>query len=481
VLSGWFARRELEVSCPANGLTFIHVTGDIGTGLSHFVRYGTKERTSSSFCRGTRYLLDEMNYQISPAQKHGKKHFYSDDEARKRRYWVFAGLGALAVLMVAGVLLLHRPAKPAAPPAIPVYVAKATTSDIPISITSLGAAQAWYSVTVLAQVSGKLLSVDFTEGTDVKKGQLLAQIDPAPYLALLTQAQGTLKHDQALLADARLDLKRYESLLAANAIAEQLVDTQKALVEQDEGTVKADEGTVAAAQVNVGWCRVVSPIDGRVGVRLVDPGNLVSANGSISNTPSTAAATNVSSSSSNSGSGIVTVNQIEPIAVTFTVPEGDFQQLQDLSHAFQQALVTKAVSQENGTLLDTGQVTIADNHVDPATGTVELKARFPNADRHLWPGQFVNVQLTLQTLQHVTTIPAEAVNRGPSGSYVFVVGAGNKVSMKPVSISWTQGDTVVVKSGVNPGDTVVVDGQMVLKAGSTIRVAKPGTPKQPNP
>ena len=166
----------------------------------------------------------------------------------------------------------------------------------------------------------------------MKKGQLLAQIDPAPYLAVLTQAQGALARDRALLANARLDLERYQSLQAANAIAGQTVDTQRALVQQDEGIVKTDEGVVAAAQVNVGWCRVVSPTDGRVGVRLVDPGNLVSAGGSISNTPSTAAATNSSSSTGNSGSGIVTINQIEPIAVTFTVPEGNFQQLQDLSH-----------------------------------------------------------------------------------------------------------------------------------------------------
>jgi multidrug efflux system membrane fusion protein len=362
-----------------------------------------------------------------------------------------------------------------------VNVAKATAANIPISITALGAAQAWTNVTVLAQVSGKLLSVNFTEGTDVKKGQLLAHIDPAPYLAVLTQAQGTLKRDQALLSNARLDLERYVALDAANAISKQIVDTQRALVQQDEGTVKTDEGLVAAAQVNVGWCNIVSPIDGRVGVRLVDPGNLVNAGGSISNTPPTAAATNVSSSSSNSGSGIVTIDQIEPIAVTFTVPEGEFQQLQDLSHGFQQSLLTKAFSQESGALLDSGQLSIADNHIDPATGTIELKARFPNTERHLWPGQFINVQLMLETLHQVTTIPATAVNRGPNGSYVFVVGADKKVSMHPVAVGWTQGDTVVVESGIKPGDVVVTDGQMILKAGSLVRIASPGAQKQTNP
>ena len=409
-----------------------------------------------------------MNYLTLSARKHGRK---LDDKARASRHWILAGLGALAVLLVAGVLILRHPAKPPPPPSVPVNVAKAAAADIPISITALGAAQAWTSVTVLAQVSGKLLSVNFTEGTDVKKGQLLAQIDPAPYLAALTQAQGTLERDQALLANARLDLERYVALDAANAIAKQTLDTQRALVQQDEGTVKTDEGLVAAAQVNVGWCSIVSPIDGRVGVRLVDPGNLVNVGGSVSNTPATAAPTNASSSTGNSGSGIVTINQIEPIAVTFTVPEGDFQQLQDLSHGFQQALVTKAFSQESGALLDSGQLSIADNHIDPATGTIELKARFPNAERHLWPGQFVNVQLTLETLHQVTTIPVTAVNRGPNGSYVFVVGADKKVSLQPINVGWTQGDTVVIKSGVKPGDVVVTDGQMILKAGSLVRIA----------
>jgi multidrug efflux system membrane fusion protein len=351
-----------------------------------------------------------------------------------------------------------------------VTVAKANVGDVPVSITALGAAQAWTSVTVLAQVSGKLMSVNFAEGTDVHAGQVLAQIDPAPYQAVATQAQGTLKRDQALLADARLDLARYQKLESENAIATQTVDTQAALVKQDEGTVLTDQGVLQAAEVNLRWCTIVSPVDGRVGVRLVDPGNLVSANGSVSSTPSTAAPTNSSSPTATSGSGIVVVNQIQPIAVTFTVPEGDFQSLLDISNQFHTPLKTKAFSQETGALLDTGELSIADNRVDPATGTVELKARFPNAEHHLWPGQFVNVQLTLQTLHHVTTIPATAVNRGPNGAYVFIVGADKKVSMHPVAIGWTQGSTQVIKSGVKPGDVVVTDGQMILKVGSLVRI-----------
>jgi multidrug efflux system membrane fusion protein len=208
----------------------------------------------------------------------------------------------------------------------------------------------------------------------------------------------------------------------------------------------------------------------------VDPGNLVSAGGSVASTPSTAAATNNSSTTSGS-SGIVVVNQIEPIAVTFTVPEGDFQNLSNLSQGFTQPLLAKAMSQETGALLDTGELSIADNRIDPATGTVELKARFPNTERHLWPGQFINVQLTLQTLAHVTTIPEDAVNRGPNGAFVFLIGKDNVATVRPIGTGFTQGNTTVITKGVAPGDLVVTDGQMILKAGSKVRVVTPAPGK----
>ncbi len=369
-----------------------------------------------------------------------------------RPHRVFILLSALAVGLVAWVIFQRQPKAPAGSVPIPVSAAQAVNRDVTVSIDALGAAQAWTTVTVIAQVNGKLLAVDFTEGTDVHRGQLLAQIDPTPYLAVLTQAKGVLGRDQASLANARLDLVRYQNLLAQNAISRQVLDTQAAVVKQDEGSVQADQGAVAAAQVNVNYCRITSPVDGRVGVRLVDPGNLVSAGGST---------------------GIVVVSQIEPIAVTFTVPEGEFQNLLDLSAGFTRPLMVKAKSQETGALLDSGELSIADNRVDPATGTVELKARFPNAGRHLWPGQFVNVQLTLQTLRQVTTIPEDAVNRGPNGAFVFLIGSNNVVAVRPVETGWTQGNTVVIAKGVKAGDLVVTDGQMILKAGSKVRVVKP--------
>jgi multidrug efflux system membrane fusion protein len=400
---------------------------------------------------------------------------------RRRFHWLFGILGAIAVLLVAWVIFRPGPAKPPAIHPVPVTVAKAAVQDVAVTITAIGAAQAWTSDTIQAQVSGKILSVNFVEGSDVQVGQVLAQIDPAPYRAVLTQAQGALMRDRALLANARIDLARYRALLAANSIASQTVDTQAALVRQDEGTVLIDEGAVAAATVNLGWCRIVSPIAGRAGVRLVDPGNIVSAGSSSSSaqsTSGTATGSTGAATGGSSGSGIVIINQIKPIAVTFTVPEGDFQRLSDLSNGFRNPLATVALSQESGAVLDKGELSIADNRIDPSTGTVELKARFPNASETLWPGQFVNVQLTLQTLHNAVSIPLAAVNRGPTGSFIYVIGKGNKAVMRPVELVWTEGATAVIKSGVQPGESVVIDGQLILKAGSAVRIVQPAQARQ---
>jgi multidrug efflux system membrane fusion protein len=396
--------------------------------------------------------------------------------AQRNPGWFWAG----GLLLLAALVWYFFPSssKQEPPKTVSVTVAKVAIADVPVSITALGAAQAWTSVTILAQVSGKLLSVNFAEGSDVRAGQVLAQIDPAPYRAVLLQAEGALKRDQALLANARIDLARYQALVAAKAVSQQVYATQAALVKQDEGTVLIDQGQVDAANVNLGWTRITSPITGRVGVRLVDAGNLVSASGSIGSTPSTASATsNAPASGSNSGSGIVIVNQIEPIAVTFTVPQGQFQRLVDLSDSFRKPLATKALSQETGELLDSGELSIADNRVDPATGTVQLKARFPNAARKLWPGQFVNVELQMQVLSHATTVPVTAVNEGPNGAFLYVVGADKKVTMRPVVVAWTQGETSVLQNGgARAGETVVTDGQMTLKPGSLVRIMNSGAP-----
>jgi membrane fusion protein, multidrug efflux system len=372
--------------------------------------------------------------------------------ASRPRRWGFVLLGVLLVVLVIwAVLAAHKPAKPAKAPSIAVSTAKVAAQDIPVSVSALGAAQAWQGVIINAQVSGMLTYVA-REGSDVAAGELLAEINSAPYRAALIQAQGALRRDQALLLGAQVNLARFQKLAAQDSIARQQADDQDALVKQDEGTVKADEGAVVAAQVNVNYCRITSPVAGRVGVRLVDPGNIVS--------PS-------------STTGIISVNQIVPIAVTFTVPQGDFQRLSDASNAFSRPLTAQALSQETGADLGSGELRIADNHVDPSTGTVQLKARFPNPAKSLWPGQFVNVRLTLQTLQRATTIPAVAVNQGPKGAFAYVVGADNKVTVRPIVVLTTQDTTAVIKSGLQPGETVVIDGQMTLRPGASVKARAP--------
>ena len=374
--------------------------------------------------------------------------------AVRRPRWGFAALGVLAVLLAAWAIFgSKKQAKTNRTPPVPVATARATVQDAPISLTELGAAQAWRAVLVKSQVNGKLLDVPVREGSDVRRGQLLAQIDPAPFQAVLMQAQGALKRDQALLAQARLDLTRYQGLAAQDSIARQQVDVQATLVKQDEGLVMIDQGQVKAALVNLGYTRITSPVDGRVGVRLVDPGNLVTTTDTT---------------------GIVTVNQISPIAVTFTVPEGDFQRLVSASGGFSRPMTTQAYSQDTGELLDTGELSIADNHVDASTGTVQMKARFANGARRLWPGQFLNVRLTLQVVQRALTIPAAAVNQGPKGAFVYVVGSGRKAVQTPVTVAATEQGVAIIAKGLKPGDLVVTDGQMSLQPGSPVQVQGAG-------
>jgi multidrug efflux system membrane fusion protein len=413
-----------------------------------------------------------------------------DQRAARTRRLVFAILAVLAIGLVAWVLLHKPPQKTAAPHAIPVTAVKAEAQDFQITTTAIGAAQAWTSDLIFAQVSGKLIKVNFTEGSDVRAGQVLAEVDPRPYQAALLQADGALKRDQATLAGAQRDLARYQHLSGEGGVSRQILEDEEAAVGQDEGTVEVDKGAVATAKLNLEFCRIVSPVSGRAGVRLVDPGNLVSASGSsssVANTSSstssasasTASTTNSSasmgpstSSSSSSGSAIVVINQIQPIAVTFSAPQGEFQRLGAVSGGFRRPLQVQAVSQETGAVLDTGALRVADNRVDQATGTVELKAAFNNAQRTLWPGQFVNVRLGVQKLANAVVIPLSAVNRGPKGQYVFMVGADNKVSMQPVALVTTQGQVAVVKSGVKAGDVVVTDGQMTLRPGALVKVVR---------
>jgi len=289
----------------------------------------------------------------------------------------------------------------------------------------------------------------------------------SPYLAALTQVQGALQRDRALLAGARVDLARYQALVVQGAVSNLIYGDQLALVNQDEGIVLLDEGAVANAQINLDRCGITSPISGRTGVRMVDPGNLVTAGTVNSST------TSGTTGSTTSATGIVVVNQIEPIAVTFSVPQGDYERLSELSDGFRKPLTTLALSEETGALLGTGELSIADNRVNPTTGSVEMKARFPNTSDRLLPGQFVNIQLTLQTLSRVVTIPAAAVNQGPNGPYVYVIGPDKKVLMRRIKVGVTQGEIAVITTGLKAGEIVVTDGQMSVVAGSMAKVGAP--------
>jgi len=378
--------------------------------------------------------------------------------APRRFRWGFVALAVVLAGLIAWLAHGGKTSQKAqATPTVAVATDKVAIKDFPVVVSALGAAQAWQGVVIRAQVNGRLLSVPVQEGSEVRKGQVIAEIDPAPYRAALLQAQGAEKRDQALLDEAKLDLTRYQKLAAQNSIASQQVDTQAALVKQYEGTVMLDKGAVDAAQVNVNYCKITSPVAGRVGVRLVDPGNLVATTDTT---------------------GIITINEINPIAVTFTIPEGDFQRLAGASDGFRKPLLTEALSQETNAPVGQGELSITDNHVDPSTGTVQMKAKFTNDKRTLWPGQFVNVRLTVRTLSKALTVPSTAVNQGPNGPFVFVVNDG-KAAMHPVQVLTTQDSTAVIKTGVQAGDTVVTDGQLSLKPGSKVRARTPGSGKGP--
>jgi multidrug efflux system membrane fusion protein len=364
---------------------------------------------------------------------------------------VLVGVGSVALALF-GWALFHKKAAPrtATPSVTAVAVGKVERRNVPVAINALAQAQGWQAVVVRAQVNGTLVQVPVREGSDVAKGDLIAEIDPAPFRAVLMQARGALRRDQAQLDLARLKLTRYRQLAEQHTIPALDVDTQAALVDQLEGAVMLDQGAVAAAQVNLNYTRIVAPITGRVGVRLVDAGNIVSASDTA---------------------GIVTINQISPIAVTFTLPQGEFQRLSQASDGFRNPLVTEAYGQESGELLDTGELVVVDNRVDPSTATVQLKARFANAKHHLWPGQLLNVRLTLQTLRDALALPTIAVNQGPKGPFAYVIQNGTAV-VRPLVVDLRQDTITTVRSGVEPGETVVVEGQGSLRPGAKVSVRR---------
>jgi multidrug efflux system membrane fusion protein len=333
----------------------------------------------------------------------------------------------------------------------PVVAEAAQTGDIDITLNALGTVTPLATVTVRTQISGQLTEVAFKEGQLVKKGDFLAQIDPRPYQAALEQAEGQLARDQGFLDQARVDLKRYETLAKTNAIPQQQYQDQIYIVKQYEGSVKSDQAQVDTQKLNITYCHIVSPVDGRVGLRLVDLGNYVQVS---------------------DNSGLVVITQLQPITVVFTVPEDNVAQIVRRLHANATLPVT-AYDRSGTTKLATGTLTAIDSQIDTTTGTLKLKAQFANDDDSLFPNQFVNVKLLVDVLHGATVIPASAVQHGAPGTFVYLVNQDSTVTARPVTLGPSSNDRVAVQSGLSPGDRVVVDGADRLRDGAKVALRAP--------
>ena len=339
----------------------------------------------------------------------------------------------------------QQKAQAAAPRAVSVATAPVQRQDVPIYLTGLGAVTAFNTANIKSRVDGQIMRVNFQEGQNVKEGESLIEIDPRPYQAQLDQMQAQIFRDQAQLRDARLNLERYTALIPSGSIAQQQVDTQKALVDQLDGTVRTDQAQIETARLNIVYCHITAPFAGRVGLRQVDPGNIIHAADT---------------------SPMLILTQLQPIAVIFTLPEDVLPNV--AKHMKSGTLEVDAFSRDDQTKLATGKLLTIDNQIDPTTGTAKLKAVFSNTDNQLWPNQFVNANLLLETRKNSTVVPTAAILRGPQGTFVYAVNPDKTVQDKVVNIALTQGDTTVITSGVAPGDTVVTDGQDKLQRGSRI-------------
>jgi multidrug efflux system membrane fusion protein len=365
---------------------------------------------------------------------------------RKRRRGLLVAI--ILVVLAAAAWLILGSSKPKPPPpaaAIPVSAEAVKLGNIDIYLDALGTVTPVNTITVTSRVEGTLTEVDYQEGQMVKKNDLLAVIDPRPYAALVLQAQGQLARDQALLKNARLDLGRYQNAFQDHAIPEQQLATQQALVEQDEGVVKLDQGNLEAAQVNLDYTRIVSPIDGRVGLRGVDAGNIVAANGTTA---------------------LATITQLQPITVIFNLAEDDLSEVA-AQIATGRVLPVQALDRTQAHLLAQGALITIDNQINPTTGTVRARATFPNPDNQLFPNQFVNTRLLVKTLTQVNLLPAAAIQRNNDATFVYVVLANGTAQSRNVKLLATEGD-VVAATGVKAGEKVVTDGFDKLQAGSKV-------------
>jgi multidrug efflux system membrane fusion protein len=379
----------------------------------------------------------------------------SIDKPRRSRLRLGVGLIVLIGLVVAAYEFVpwtrtgrQTGARPT--PSQPVGAATIGQGDIRVLVNALGTVTPIATVTVQTQINGQLLDVGFTEGQLVKKGDFLAQIDPRPYQLLQAQYEGQLAHDQGLLAQAQVDLARYQKLAEQNSIARQQYEDQIYIVQQYQGTVKLDQAQIDQQKLNVLYCRIVSPVTGRVGLRLIDPGNYVQ---------------------TSNNTGIAVVAQMQPITVIFPIPEDDLPQIVPQLNAGT-ALEVAAYDRANVKLLATGRVIALDSQIDTTTGTVKVRAQFDNPDYALFPNQFVNAQLLVRTLHDTVTVPTPAIQRGAPGTYVYVINGDNTVSVRPIKLGPTDGPVAAVNSGLSLGERVVVDGGDRLREG--MRVTVPG-------
>lgn len=337
---------------------------------------------------------------------------------------------------------------------VPVLVAPAARADVPVYLDAVGTIKALNTVTVRPQVDGKLLSVNFKEGDDIKKGDVLAKIDPVIYQAQLNQAIAKKAQDEAQLANSKIDLERYERLAATAAINKQQADTQRALVAQYTALVQADQAAIDNAQAMLGYTTITAPIDGRTGIRMMDEGNLVRA--------------------ADTNSSIVVITQLRPISVLFNLPQQDLSQV---NTAFDKGpLNVEAQRSDNDAVIDRGALRVVDNQVDQTTGTVKLKAEFPNANLQLWPGQFVNIRLLVDTLKQVVVIPTGAVQRGPNGTFVYVVKDDDTVSVRPITVQKQDETQTVISKGLEAPERVVTTGFVRITDGTKVAIGSGDAP-----
>jgi membrane fusion protein, multidrug efflux system len=405
-----------------------------------------------------------MNQPIKNFQEASSPGSAQAAKPRSTRRFVLTAI--VILLVVAGIVWWTKQAPPPEPGGrgrnsgpmsiVPEAVGK---GDIGININALGTVTSLATVTIRTQISGYLQKIDFTEGMEVKKGDLIAEIDPRPYEATLAQAKGQLARDEAALKGAQVDLARYQGLAAQNAVPRQTLDTQVALVAQNQGTIEADKAAVKSAEVNLAYCRIISPLDGRVGLRQVDQGNYV--------TPGDA-------------NGLVVITQLQPISVLFTVPEDNLQAIAKRLQAGA-VLPATALDRTGSSKIADGSLQTFDSQIDPTTGTIKLRAQFPNDDRLLYPNQFVNIRLLLDTHKDVTTMSTAGIQRGAPGTFVYLVNADSTVSVRPVKLGVTDGDRVELLSGLTQGDRIVIDGADKLRDGAKIIIRSENNPTQTNP